>query len=157
MLNENRALPSHIILKQEIILIDKCYNNMIGTLQFLANHMRPDVATAYSILSQYNSKPNAFLLKCIKRIYGYLKGTADYQLVYISNGSKMLKLEFYTDSDFTGDQKGRKSRSGWVGFLNGCAFLWSSCKQTSVFKSTSEAEILRCLSQQLILSVCASS
>jgi len=68
--------------KNDPIVTDNRYRNMIGTLQFLANRTRPDIATAYSILSQYNAKPNAFLLKCIKRVYGYLKRTAEYKLVY---------------------------------------------------------------------------
>lgn len=128
--------------KDDPILIDNRYRNMIGTLQFLANRTRPDVATAYSVLSQYNAKPNAFLLKCIKRVYGYLKGTDEYKLVYKAKQSQVLNFEFYSDSDFAGDQLDRKSRSGWVGFLNGCAFIWGSCKQTSVAKSTAEAEYI---------------
>jgi len=75
-------------------------------------------------------------------VYGYLKGTSDYKLVYKAQKSNELRIEFYSDSDYGGDIATRESRSGWVGLLNGTAFIWASSKRNSVSKSTAEAEYI---------------
>ena len=128
--------------KDDKQLKDNQYRNMIGTLQFLASRTRPDISTAVGILSQFTNKPNEFLLKCVKRVFGYLKATIDYGLFHKKSKDDELKLEFYCDSDFGGDKGSRKSRSGWIGYLNGCPFTWASIKQTSNATSTAEAEYI---------------
>jgi len=46
----------------------------------------------------------------------------------------------YADADFAGDTGDRKSVSGYIFKVYGCAVSWSSKKQTTVATSTSEAE-----------------
>jgi hypothetical protein len=55
-----------------------------------------------------------------------------------------LRLEGYTDADWAGDMDERKSTSGYVFLLNGCAISWRSKKQTCVALSTMEAEFVAC-------------
>lgn len=128
--------------KMDELSFDDGYRKMIGTLQFLANRTRPDISTAVAILSQYVHSPNAFLIKSVKRIFGYLKQTIDYCLVHEIKTDGNVELMYYCDSDFAGDKADRKSRNGSIGYLNNSVFYWSSRKQTSVATSTSEAEYI---------------
>ena len=121
------------------IMCTSQYRNMVGTLQFLANRTRPDIATAVAILSEFSAVRNTFLLNAVKRVFAYLSGTKYYGLKYRSN-SQHIDLKFYCDSDYAGDTVDRKSRTGWLGMVNNCIFSWSSRKQTTLSTSTAEAE-----------------
>ena len=46
-----------------------------------------------------------------------------------------------SDSDLASDKRDRKSRGGWVVFLNGAPIAWHSSKQSVVSTSTAEAEL----------------
>lgn len=116
----------------------KCYQEMIGSLMHIATNTRSDISTAVGILAQYVSKPNKFLMKSIQRVFGYLKGTASYGLMQTELDE--LKTEFYCDSDYAGERSMRKSRTGSVVLVNGCAVSWSSHKQGRIAISTTEAE-----------------
>lgn len=116
------------------------YREMIGSLQYLCTRTRPDISAAVGILSQYSSRPNAFLLKCLKRVFAYLKGTKGFRLAYNRSKTREIRMKFHCDSDFAGSKNDRKSRSGWVGFLNGGAIIWGSKKQSCTSLSTAEAE-----------------
>ncbi|XP_047260294.1 secreted RxLR effector protein 161-like, partial [Capsicum annuum] len=59
----------------------------------------------------------------------------------IMNGEKADLIGF-TDSDYAGDQDGRKSTSGYVFILGTGAVSWSSKKQTVVTLSSTEAEFV---------------
>eukprot|EP00171_Calliarthron_tuberculosum_P001266 IDg1266t1 len=123
--------------RNEQIKADR-YSNMIGSLMYLANKTRPEISTSVGILSQHVAKPTTFLLKAVQRIFGYLKGTKTLGLIQRRQISP--KFEYYCDSDYAGDRSERKSRTGWVALMNGCAFSWTSHKQTCVALSTAEAE-----------------
>lgn len=75
-----------------------------------------------------------------KRVFGYIKKTIDYGLIF--QNSEESDLSFYADSDWAGEKSNRKSRTGWVACLNGTAISWSSRKQTCIAQSTTEAEFI---------------
>jgi hypothetical protein len=56
------------------------------------------------------------------------------------DGKSPLKVRITSDSDWASDKIDRKSQSGQVTFIEGCLVDWSSCKQTSVTTSSTEAE-----------------
>ena len=122
------------------------YASLIGALQFLVHRTRPDIATAVGILSQYTSRPSAFLLKAVKRVFAYLKATSKFGLLHVSDtkplSKSQIKIEFLCDSDHAGELENRKSRTGYIGYVNGCAFIWKSTKQKSTAKSTAESEYI---------------
>ncbi|KRZ24440.1 Retrovirus-related Pol polyprotein from transposon TNT 1-94 [Trichinella pseudospiralis] len=68
----------------------------------------------------------------------YLRGTADYGLLYQAKGEGFLKG--YSDADYAGDVTTRRSHTGVVCICAGGAVLWHSQKQKSVALSTTEAE-----------------
>ncbi|KRZ92827.1 Retrovirus-related Pol polyprotein from transposon TNT 1-94 [Trichinella sp. T8] len=95
---------------------------------------RPDIAYDVSAVSQVMDKPTL----AVKRIFRYLRGTADYGLLYQANGEGVLNG--YSDADYVGDVTTRRSRIGVVCTCAGGAVSWHSQKQKSVALSTTEAE-----------------
>lgn len=130
-LNEHR--------NDEIIDSDD-YRNMIGCLQFLAHRTRPDISLAVGILSQYCHKQTNFLKRSVHRVFGYLKSTRTFGLVFTRSETRSSILQFYSDSDYAGDKQNRKSRTGTLGLIFGNLFLWRNKKQNCVALSTPEAE-----------------
>ena len=111
------------------------YSELVGSLLYLANCTRPDIAT--QLLSRQCANPLQAHWEMGKRVLRYLKGTASLGLAY---GSDTLCLVGYTDSDFAGDIKTAKSTTGFVFELNGPAVVWGSKLQGYVTTSTCEAE-----------------
>ncbi|KRX54095.1 Retrovirus-related Pol polyprotein from transposon TNT 1-94 [Trichinella sp. T9] len=72
----------------------------------------------------------------VKAWLKYLRGTADYGLLYQANGEGVLKG--YSNADYVGDVTTRRSRTGVVCTCAGGAVSWHSQKQKSVELSTTE-------------------
>lgn len=76
--------------------------------------------------------------KAVKRILRYLCGTLDFGLhITISTH---LNLTDFSDSDWASDPDDRRSTSGWCAFLGSVPITWSSKKQCTVSRSSTEAE-----------------
>ena len=74
----------------------------------------------------------------VKRILRYLQGTRNHGLVFTAGDQDML-LGF-SDSDWAGDIVTRRSTSGYVFKLGQSTISWSSKRQQTVAKSSTEAE-----------------
>ncbi|KRX78876.1 Retrovirus-related Pol polyprotein from transposon TNT 1-94 [Trichinella sp. T6] len=96
------------------------YSEAMGALMFSMTATRPDIAYAVSTVSQVMDKLSIKAWQAVKRIFRYLRGTADYGLLYQAKREGFLKG--YSDADYAG------------------AVLWHSQKQRSVALSTTEAE-----------------
>ncbi|XP_047267681.1 uncharacterized mitochondrial protein AtMg00810-like [Capsicum annuum] len=115
------------------------YKQIMGSLMYL-NATRPDIMYIVSLVSRYMECPTEIHLLAAKRILRYLQGTKDFGIFY-RKGEKVDLIGF-TDSDYAGDQDGRKSTSGYVFMLGTEAVSWSSKKQTVVTLSCTEAEFV---------------
>jgi hypothetical protein len=101
---------------------------------------RPDIAFSVITLAQYTRGPSPEHWSAVKRVYRYLQGTKDDELIYGGPGTKWSdEILTYCDSDWA-SQAHRKSISGYVAILAGGAVSWSSKKQTVTALSTAEAE-----------------
>ncbi|CAH9079354.1 unnamed protein product [Cuscuta epithymum] len=58
------------------------YLSVIGSLLYLANSTRPDIAFYVNLLARYNSCPTRRHWNKIKHIFRYLRGTIDLGLFY---------------------------------------------------------------------------
>ena len=116
------------------------YCELVGSLLYIANTTRPDVAQSVGVLSRYRCNPTTAHWNAAVRVLGYLRDTRDKVLVLGSNPE--VELEGYVDADFAGDLDQRFSTSGFVFFVYGGAVAWSSKKQKSVATSTVEAEFM---------------
>ncbi|KAK9750353.1 hypothetical protein RND81_02G190400 [Saponaria officinalis] len=76
----------------------------------------------------------------VKRIFRYMRGTADVGLVYGNNDEGLVVG--YFDSDYAADVDSRRSVTGYVFTLGGSVVSWKSTLQSSVTLSTTEAEYM---------------
>lgn len=66
----------------------------------------------------------------VKRIFRYLKGTADKKLAFRKQADHFI--HGYTDADWAADVDERKSCTGYVFIRSGCAITWNSKRQQTV-------------------------
>ncbi|XP_060542425.1 uncharacterized protein LOC132710476 [Pantherophis guttatus] len=132
--------------ESEPFIDNKLYRSTIGSLLYIANWTRPDIALAVNLLSRHVSKPTTSHWDAIKRLLRYLKYSINAQLCLEPDLSTKPKLTCYANADWAGDIKSRKSTSGYVLFLNGSPIHWYTGKQKLVATSTTEAEFI-CLSK----------
>ncbi|KAI3735800.1 hypothetical protein L6452_15315 [Arctium lappa] len=129
----------------------RTYRGMIGSLMYLTSS-RPDIMFSTCLCARYQANPKEIHLTAVKRIFRYLKGTADLGLWYPKDTS--FELTAYTDADHAGCMLDRKSTSGHVQFLGDKLVSWGSKKQLCVSTSTAEAEYVAaasCCSQVLCM------
>ena len=116
----------------------KTYQKAIGSLTYAAICTRPDISSAVGALSQYMANPTETHWTGIKRILRYLRGTTNHGLVY--NGHGGTDLVGFSDADWAGDIDTRRSTSGYAYQIGSSTVSWSSRKQATVAKSSTEAE-----------------
>ncbi|KAM1493880.1 hypothetical protein ACFX10_025604 [Malus domestica] len=115
------------------------YARVIGSLMYLMNSTRPDLAYSISRLSRYTSNPGKDHWNALVRVLRYLKGTMNFGLHY----SKYPPvLEGYSDANWISDSSETKSTSGYVFTFGGAAVAWKSSKQTCIARSTMESEFI---------------
>lgn len=119
--------------------IDVPYQNLIGSLMYLAVLTRPDISFSISLLSQFNNCYSEVHWQCAKRVLRYLKGTKSYCLKFCKDD---INLEGFADADWANNLKDRKSYTGYVFKLCGSVISWASAKQRTVALSSTEAEYM---------------
>jgi hypothetical protein len=114
------------------------YHQAVGSLMWAAVVTRPDIAFAVSLLSQFMENPGKTHWEAIKRVFKYLKGTKNNELIIgkIKNG-----LIGYSDADWA-LQEHRHSISAYTFLIDGGAISWSCQKQHLITLSTAEAEFI---------------
>ena len=112
------------------------YNELIGSLMYLANTTRPDLTLAVGLLSRFRSKPTTAHWSAGLRVLAYLYYTPDLGLEYCGDHD----LVGYVDSAFADDKDEFHSTMGYTFLLNGAAVSWASKKQRGIASSTVEAE-----------------
>jgi hypothetical protein len=113
------------------------FQQIIGSLLYLALKTRPDILTAVCILSRFTSAPTKYCHMAVKRVFRYLQGTV---YLALENCSSDIKMNVFVDSDYAGDTNSRKLTYGIAFFLGSSLIQWHSKKQSAVSLSTCEAE-----------------
>jgi hypothetical protein len=122
------------------------YASVVGMLQYLQGHTRPDITFAVSQCARYIHNTRRSHETALLRIGQYLRGTMDKGLTLRPNNK--LGIDCFVDADFAGlwsredvqDPVSVKSRTGYVLCLSGCPVLWISKLQSDIALSTMEAE-----------------
>ena len=129
----------HLSKNNGKILSQQEYTQAIGSLMYVMNCTRPDIAYAVSELTRYTSNPGPAHWKAIVRVLRYLKYTQNYGLHY---SKYPAVLKGYCDANWISDTKDSKSISGYLFTLGGGAMSWKSSKQKCIARSTMESEFI---------------
>ncbi len=100
---------------------------------------RPDLAYAVFVVSRYAFRPNNSHWQAVKRIFRYIKGTLNLELIF---KGPLESLAGYTDADWAGDLDTRRSTSGFLFNLGSGAISCSSKRQPTVTLSICETEYM---------------
>ncbi|KAL3634153.1 hypothetical protein CASFOL_021207 [Castilleja foliolosa] len=143
MLEANKS-PTPMISTPQLSKYSGCpvkdammYRSLVGALHYVTI-TRPEICYAVNKVSQYMSNPLEPHLKAVKRILRYLAGTINYGLNFVK--PKNINVTGFSDSDWAADLDDRRSTTGYCVYVGGNLIAWSSKKQQSVSKSSTEAE-----------------
>jgi len=116
------------------------FDSLIGSLMYLSNNTRPDIAYSVNCLCRYMSCPSQQHYYYAQHIVAYLNSTVDYGIFYKKGDG--VKFSAYCDASFCSDADTSRSVSGNVMLINDTAISWHSCLQSTVCLSTTESEYL---------------
>jgi hypothetical protein len=116
------------------------YQQLIGSLLFLAMCTRVDIAYGVILMSQFVSNPSEKHIHETLHIVQYVGSTLEYCIKY--NGKDAYGLIVYADADWASNPIDRKSTTGMVVKLAGAPVYWKSAKQKTIALSSTEAEYM---------------
>lgn len=115
----------------------KDYRAAVGSLQYLTL-TRPDVDFTVNKLSQFMHRPTSDHWFALKRLMRYLCGTLEKGITIYRDSPPIL--HGFSDADWAGHKDDYTSTMGHVIFLGRTPITWSSKKQKSLARSSTEAE-----------------
>ena len=130
-----------VSFEEESATVEVCehrYRAMVGSLNWLASTVRPDIAAVVSMAAQRSKDPNSQDMREVSRIMKYVKGTRDFGICF--DGS--LNVLVHCDADGQEDEESRKPRIGYVLMLGSSPIYWKSTLGGPVTLSTAESELI---------------
>ncbi|KAG8473470.1 hypothetical protein CXB51_035763 [Gossypium anomalum] len=115
------------------------YSSAVGSLMYAMVCSRPDLSYAVSAISRYMTVPGKEHWKVVQWVLRYLRGTTD---VCLQFGRTKDGVIGYVDANFARELNKRRSLTGYVFTIGGCAISWKATLQTTVALSTTEAEYM---------------
>ncbi|GKE39355.1 hypothetical protein Tco_1462760 [Tanacetum coccineum] len=85
------------------------YQSMIDALMYLTSS-RPDIVHATCLCARYQAQPTEKHLKEVKRIFRYIRGTVNMDILYTNDSG--FELTSFSDADHTRCQDSFKNTSG---------------------------------------------
>ncbi|XP_071738757.1 uncharacterized mitochondrial protein AtMg00810-like [Rutidosis leptorrhynchoides] len=113
------------------------YQRLVGKLIYLTL-TRPDISYSVHVLSQFMHSPKVSHLKCAMRFLKYLKSAPGLGICVKKSDENSIVV--FVDSDWGKSIMERKSITGYCLFLNGSIIGWKSKKQSTISRSSAEAE-----------------
>ena len=117
----------------------KHFHSIVAKLLYLAKRTRPDVLLPVSFLTTRVQRPDEDDDKKLQRVLGYLKGCP--HLGISLHADKPVQVKAFIDASY-GVHEDARSHSGLILTLGNGPVLAKSRKQTSVSKSSTEAELI---------------
>ena len=113
---------------------------------------RPDLMCAAKLHSSHVQHPTTSDAASLKHTLRYIRGTMDYRLVLGRHLQRQVRqwhgdpipihVNAYTDSDWAGDIKTRKSTSSYIVSVLGVPLSFASRTQHTICHSSAEAELM---------------
>ncbi|KAL0448559.1 UNVERIFIED_CONTAM: Retrovirus-related Pol polyprotein from transposon RE1 [Sesamum latifolium] len=113
------------------------YRRLVGCLLYLS-FTRPDVSYSVQQLSQFLTHPCESHLAAVLHVIRYLKGCSSFGLFFPADSS--FDLTAFCDVDWALCTDTRRSLTGFCIFLGDALVSWKIKKQSTVSRSTAEAE-----------------
>lgn len=137
------AQLNQIPQRKELFSNPTYYRTLAGKLQYLTL-TRPDIQYSVNYICKKMHSPTVSDFDLLKRILRYVRGTTDMGINFTKETDCVVRA--YSDSDWGGCPSTHRSTRGFCTFLGSNLISWSSLKQPSVSRSSTEAEY-RSLSQ----------
>jgi len=142
------------------------YRAVLGSLLWLAQGTRPDIAYAVTQCAKYAQDPRHAHWCALRKILRYLHGTASLGIHYTKSHGQQVHLNIRglplpkgylsssnptlsevhltasVDADFANDLDDRRSITGYVFYLANAPITWQCKAQTTVALSTMESEYM---------------
>lgn len=119
-------------------LIDQTtYQKIIGKLLYL-NMTRPDISFSTQTLSQFLQQPKRSHLDAVLRVIRYLKKQPGQGLLLANDSDGQVTA--FCDADWASCPLTRKSVTGYMVKIDRSLISWKAKKQTTVSRSSAEAE-----------------
>ena len=115
------------------------YRELVGALQHLATHTRPDAAYEVATLSKFSANPGRTHWLTLKQLLKFLKSTSKMGLVLGGKGN--IIHEGYADASYASYPDTSRSCGGYTFSLGKSSISWKSKWFTSVTPSSTESEL----------------
>ena len=115
------------------------YLAILGSLRYLVDCTRPDLAYATSRLAQFQQRHDVYKYRLLRRVLRYLKGTRETGL-FFKLSVPIDHIDGYSDSSWADCLHTRRTSIGYIMLINGTPVSWSSKAAHAIFNSTCEAE-----------------
>ena len=127
---------------------DFSYPSVVGQINYLQGHTRPDICFAFSQCARFLHKPRRSHELALVELGRYLKGTVKEGLILRPSRDDTFKMDVYVDVSFAGGWNSElstspesvKSRTGYIIEVAGCPVTWASSIQPIIATSTMESE-----------------
>jgi len=139
------ASTKAIVTRIQSLRFHRRYRGIVSSLGCLVTMTRPDLAWAYSELSEYVQFPGKNHMLAAEHVLSYLRGTSSWnQTICYSRDfhEDPNVLWSWVESGWAGDTDTRRSHTGYILMMNGGLMSWKIRRQDNAFLSTSEAEFV---------------
>uniref|UniRef100_A0A2N9GEP2 Reverse transcriptase Ty1/copia-type domain-containing protein n=1 Tax=Fagus sylvatica TaxID=28930 RepID=A0A2N9GEP2_FAGSY len=113
------------------------YRSVVGSLQYLSL-TRPDISFAVNKVCQFMANPTEDHWSAVKRILRYLKHTI-HHCIFLHRDTN-FNIQAFSDADWASCPDDRRSTTGYCLFLGRNLISWTSRKQRTVSRSSTESE-----------------
>ena len=119
---------------------DVPFCEVVGSLMWIANQTRPDIANAVRAVARHSHEPKEVHWKAAQKILAYLRATAHLGITYHAKSDVGVNVEVYVDANYASEDTARRSISGAAVMCCDSPVAWFSRTQKCVTLSTTEAE-----------------